>query len=83
MDHADKQAAININAKGVEAYGLVIKKVRRDSAKPLKEPIQMVLWGTPSTELTGPKRRQPGARKSKRQVPGNLGRQLDQLDQDI
>lgn len=60
FDHADKQAARNIKAKAVSLGGLILKKVRRDSAKPPRELTQLVLWGTPTPESTGVKRRQPG-----------------------
>lgn len=79
FDHADKQAARNIKHRAVSEYGLKLIKVRRDSA----EPKQLRLFETPSTESTVPKRRKPGARQSKRRVPGNLGVQLDLFSQDI
>lgn len=83
IDHADKQAARNIKTRGVEAYSLTIKKVRRDSPKPLKEAVQLSLWETPSTESTVLKRRKSYARKSLRAVPGNLSVQLNLFSQDI
>ena len=79
FDHADKQAARNIKQKAVIEYGLTLIKVRRDSA----EPKQLLLFETPSTELTVPKRRHPRARKSKHEEPGNLEGQLDLFSQDI
>lgn len=79
FDHADKQAARNIKQRAVSEYRLNLIKVRRDSAKPK----QLRLFETPSTELTVPNRRKPGARKSKRRMPGNLGIQLDLFSQDI
>jgi len=82
FDHADLQAARNIKARAVEQLGLAIKKikkVRRDSA----EPKQLCLFETPTPELTGVKRRQQTARKSKRSVPGNPGIQLSLFLQDM
>jgi putative transposase len=52
--------------------------VRQD----LPEPKQLVLFETPSSESTLPKRRQHRAQSSKRGVPGNLGVQLDLFFQD-
>ncbi|NEO40812.1 MAG: IS200/IS605 family element transposase accessory protein TnpB [Moorea sp. SIOASIH] len=79
IDHADKQAARNIKQKAVVEYGLKLIKVRRDSA----EPKQLSLFETPSTESTVAIRRQSGADKGKRRVPGNLARQLELFSQDI
>jgi putative transposase len=81
VDDANLQAARNIKAKAIKNYGLVIKqirKVRRDSP----EPKQLTLFKTPTSELTETKRRQHRARKSKRDVPGNLGVQLELFSQD-
>ena len=66
--YADKQAARNIKQKAVQEYGLNLT-VLRDS----KEPKQLSLFETPSTESTVPKRRKQTARKSKRSVPGKGG----------
>lgn len=73
-DDANLQAARNIKARAVKQYSLALKKVRRDSAKPPRESIQLALWQTPTPELTGGQRRQHAARMSKRHVPGNLVR---------
>ena len=83
IDDANLQAARNVKAKAIKQYGLTIKKVHRDSVKPSKEPIQLVLWQTPTLELTRGKRRQHAAQLSKRHVPGNLSVQLDLFNQDI
>ncbi|MFB2970566.1 RNA-guided endonuclease InsQ/TnpB family protein [Aerosakkonema sp. BLCC-F183] len=79
FDHADRQAARNIKQKAVQEYGLNLIKVLRDS----KEPKQLSLFETPSTESTVPKRRKQTALKSKRSVPGNLAVQLDLFSQNI
>ena len=88
FDHADKQAARNIKARAIDQFGLTIKKirkVRRDSSKPLNEPIQLTLWGTPEESCVSEKKRKRhhGARKSFRQEPGNLSVQLELFSQDI
>lgn len=83
IDDANLQAARNIKAKAIKQYNLEIKKVRGDSAKPFKEPIQLELWQTPTLELTRGKRKQQGAPSGKRLVPGNLMVQLDLFNQDI
>lgn len=57
---------------------LVQEKVRGDSPKPK----QLSLFETPSSELTEGKRRKHYARKSKRNVPRNLGEQLSLFNQD-
>ncbi len=51
------------------------QKVRRD----LPEPKQLTLFQTPTSELTETKRRKHYARKSKRDVPGNLSEYAFQL----
>ncbi len=82
IDHADKQAAKNIKARGITQCGLIIKKLRRDSAKPRQ--VQLNLFETPTLELTEGKRRKSYARKkSKRAVPGNLKPIQLNLFQDI
>lgn len=83
IDDANLQAARNVKAKAIKQYSLEIKKVRRDSVKPFKEPIQLELWQTPTLELTSGKRRQQSALSGKRSVPGNLMVQLDLFNQDI
>jgi putative transposase len=79
FDHADKQAARNIKQKAVLEYGLTLIKVRRDSAQPK----QLILFETPSAELTALKRRHPRAYKGFPGEPGNLAQQLDLFSQDI
>lgn len=82
VDDANLQAARNIKAKAIDKYGLVlkqIKKVRQD----LPKPRQLTLFETPLSELTGSKRRQHRASiRGERDVPGNLGIQLDLFSQD-
>lgn len=81
IDDANLQAARNIKVKAVNQHGLLLKqirKVRGDSAKPK----QRQLFETPNSELTEAKRRQHRAHMSKRDVPGNLGVQLDLFFQD-
>jgi putative transposase len=82
VDDANLQAARTIKRRAIEQHELVIKvikKVRRDSP----EPKQLTLFETPTSELTGTKRRHPGARFfDKRREPGNLGEQLDLFNQD-
>ena len=74
------QASINIKNKAINHYGLNVakkssKKVRRD----LPEPKQLSLFQTPTSELTETKGRKHYARKSKRDVPGNLSEYTLQL----
>lgn len=83
IDDANLQAARNVKVKAIKQYGLTVKKVRKDFAKPSKEPIQLVLWQTPTLELTRDKKRQHAALSGKRHVPGNLIVQLDLFGQDI
>ncbi|MCU0536331.1 MAG: transposase [Hydrococcus sp. Prado102] len=82
LDDANLQAARNIKAKAVNQYGLLlkrIKKVRQD----LPKPKQLTLFETPISELTVSKRRQHRALiRGERDVPGNLGVQLDLFNQD-
>lgn len=80
--HADLQAARNIKARAVEQLGLVIKKIKKVRVD-CPEPRQLILFETPTSELTGVKRRHPAARKSKQRKPGNLNIQLDLFSQDI
>ncbi len=69
VDDANFQAGINIKNKAINHYVLnIIQKVRRD----LPKPKQLSLFETPTSELTENKRRKHYARKSKRDVPGNL-----------
>ena len=82
VDDANLQAARTIKRRAIEQHELVIKvikKVRRDSP----EPRQLTLFETPTSELTGTKRRHPGAHKSsKHREPGNLIEQLELFNQD-
>ncbi len=76
VDDANFQASINIKNKAINQYGLnIVKKVRRD----LPEPKQLTLFQTPTSELTETKGRKHYARKSKRDVPGNLSEYTLQL----
>ena len=76
VDDANFQAGINIKNKAINHYDLnIIKKVRRD----LPEPKQLSLFQTPTSELTGNKRRKHCAVKGKRDVPGNLSEYTVQL----
>ncbi|MDJ0582103.1 transposase [Crocosphaera sp.] len=76
VDDANFQASINIKNKAINHYSLnIVKKVRRD----LPEPKQLTLFQTPTSELTENKRRKHYARKSKRDVPGNLSEYTLQL----
>lgn len=80
VDDANFQAGLNVKNKAINHYGLNIvkkfsKKVRRD----LPEPKQLSLFQTPTSELTEVKRRKHYARKSKRDVPGNLNEYAFQL----
>ena len=75
------QAARNIKAKAIKQYGLTVKQIRK-VRQDLPEPKQLILFETPSSELTLPKRRQHRATCSKRGVPGNLGVQLELFFQD-
>ena len=72
-----------IKNRAIEANRLVIKTLRKKVRRDSPEPKQLVLFETPTSELTGAKRKQPHARKSsKRGVPGNLGEQLELFNQD-
>ncbi len=76
VDDANFQAGVNIKKKAINHYGLnIITKVRRD----LPKPKQLTLFETPTSELTETKRRKHYARKSKRDVPGNLSECTFQL----
>jgi putative transposase len=81
VDDANLQEARNIKAKAINQYGLLlkrIKKVRQD----LPKPRQLTLFETPTLELIRGKRRQHRAHKGERDVPGNLGIQLNLFNQD-
>lgn len=76
LDHADLQAARNIKVRGIEQYGLVIKKLKKVRVD-CSEPKQLTLFETPTLEVTRVKRRHPATRKGFKREPGNLAVQLD------
>ena len=93
VDDANFQAGINIKNKAINHYGLnIIKKVRRDLPEPKQltlfqtptseltenKAIQRGLGGFPHERLNQ-ERRKHYARKSKRDVPGNLSECTFQL----
>lgn len=77
--NADKQAAINIKKRAIEKNGLAIKKTKK-VRQDLSKPKQLVLFETPSSELTEVRRKKHSARNSKRNVPGNPPTQLSLWD---
>ena len=70
IDHADLQAARNIKFRGVEQYKLTLKTVRRDSTKPPRVPIELVLLGTPSTESNSAPSKAETTSRRQRQTQG-------------
>ena len=80
VDDANFQASINIKNKAINHYGLnIVKKIKTKVRRDLPEPKQLTLFQTPTSELTEVKRRKHYARKSKRDVPGNLSEYAFQL----
>ncbi|MBR8841195.1 MAG: transposase, partial [Stigonema ocellatum SAG 48.90 = DSM 106950] len=77
---ADQTGAVNIKNRGVEKFGIAlkcqvkVKKVRVDCS----EPRQLLLFETPSPELTGFYGQNDGStrKRRKRHQPGNLPLQL-------
>ena len=79
-DDANFQASINIKNKAINQYGLnIVKKSKKKVRRDLPEPKQLSLFQTPTSELTETKGRKHYARKSKRDVPGNLSEYAFQL----
>ncbi|MGK7940100.1 MAG: RNA-guided endonuclease InsQ/TnpB family protein, partial [Crocosphaera sp.] len=93
VDDANFQASINIKNKAINYYGLnIVEKVRRDLPEPKQltlfqtpiseltenKAIQRVLGVSP-TRCLNQERRKHYARKSKRDVPGNLSEYAFQL----
>jgi putative transposase len=79
---ADQNGAVNIKYRGVQKLGIALKcrvkttKVRVDCS----EPKQLILFDTPTTEVTVAKRKYAVSHKRKRQQPGNLPTQLSLWD---
>jgi len=73
VDDANLQAARNVKYRGVDVYSLVLKtKPKFNVRVDCPEPRQLMLFETPTPELTGDKRRKQPSRNGKRVVPGNL-----------
>jgi putative transposase len=89
VDDANFQAALNIKNKAINQYQLQIekrtsfnKKCGNKVGRDLPKPKQLSLFETPNSELTEIKRKKHHARKSKRDVPGNLLEQLNLFNQE-